>query len=332
MLYGVFAYLLYAVVLVLVFGYQNITPGQGAGLVGGPVGLYTIKKLINSYYGYRISSTETLLETLQEQQKETIERLKAATKYSTTLSLIEKYGGTVAKVVNEPAQAQQQGKALKPGPKHQPGRQPQPALPPPHIQQQLQQQQKIVQQQLMAQRREGYSPTPGHRIPSGANPQPQPLHMQAHTQSPSIHHLQPEEASTPRWYDRLMDLVLGEDETSAKARYALICKKCRMVNGLAPPGTTDPNDVEEWGCARCGMMNGTKKSRMDTLGMLAPPSAATSRAASPAVSLAAITDDGASFSGDSEEADEKKEDGEVEVPQPKSTSSRKSPRKTKAKA
>lgn len=73
-----------------------------------------------------------------------------------------------------------------------------------------------------------------------------------------------------------------------------------------------------------------KKSRIDTLGMLAPPSATTSRAASPAVSLAAITDDGFSASGEGEESEEKKkEEAEPEEPESKST---KSSRKLKAKA
>ena len=83
--------------------------------------------------------------------------------------------------------------------------------------------------------------------------------MQAHTQPPSQQHLQPEEASTPQWYDRLLDVVLGEDETSAKNRFALICKNCRMVNGLAPPGARSLDEMDEWGCARCGAMNGGRK-------------------------------------------------------------------------
>ena len=70
--------------------------------------------------------------------------------------------------------------------------------------------------------------------------------MQAQAQPSSIHHLQPEESTAPSWYDRLMDVIIGEDETSAKARYALICKNCRMVNGLAPPGTKDLAEMEVW--------------------------------------------------------------------------------------
>jgi len=82
--------------------------------------------------------------------------------------------------------------------------------------------------------------------------------MQGQTQPPSQQHLQPEEAAAPKWYDRILDVLLGEDEMSAKARLALICKNCRMVNGLAPPGTRSLEEMEQWGCARCGTMNGKK--------------------------------------------------------------------------
>jgi hypothetical protein len=85
--------------------------------------------------------------------------------------------------------------------------------------------------------------------------------MQGQTQPPSQQHLQPEEATAPKWYDRILDVVLGEDEMSAKSRFALICKNCRMVNGLAPPGTRSLDEMEEWGCARCGTMNGVRKQQ-----------------------------------------------------------------------
>src|SRR6202035_2817708 len=39
------------------------------------------------------------------------------------------------------------------------------------------------------------------------------------------------------WYDRILDVLLGEDETQPKNRLALICDSCGLVNGQAPPGT-----------------------------------------------------------------------------------------------
>ncbi len=59
-----------------------------------------------------------------------------------------------------------------------------------------------------------------------------------------------------RWYDRIMDVLLGEDETRAGARLALICNSCRLVNGQAPPGVKRLEDLGRWRCGGCGVMNG----------------------------------------------------------------------------
>ncbi|KAK9461205.1 uncharacterized protein V1516DRAFT_691187 [Lipomyces oligophaga] len=56
-----------------------------------------------------------------------------------------------------------------------------------------------------------------------------------------------------KWYDRFIDLVLGEDELSARNRYALICRSCFAHNGLAPPGS-EPDEVK-YICPRCGAVN-----------------------------------------------------------------------------
>jgi len=55
-------------------------------------------------------------------------------------------------------------------------------------------------------------------------------------------------------FDRLLDLLVGEDETSPEHRYALICSRCRTHNGLAPPGETALQ--VGYICARCGQWNG----------------------------------------------------------------------------
>ena len=60
----------------------------------------------------------------------------------------------------------------------------------------------------------------------------------------------------PRWYDRFMDVLLGEDETLPKNRLALICTNCRLVNGQAPPGIQRLEDVGRWRCGGCRSMNG----------------------------------------------------------------------------
>ena len=49
-----------------------------------------------------------------------------------------------------------------------------------------------------------------------------------------------------------MDVLLGEDETLPRARLALICSNCRLVNGQAPPGVKRLEDVGKWRCGGCG--------------------------------------------------------------------------------
>jgi hypothetical protein len=58
------------------------------------------------------------------------------------------------------------------------------------------------------------------------------------------------------WYDRILDLLLGEDETAPKNRVALICQNCRLVNGQAPPGTKSLAALGKWRCFGCGTLNG----------------------------------------------------------------------------
>lgn len=56
-----------------------------------------------------------------------------------------------------------------------------------------------------------------------------------------------------KWYDRILDVIMGEDETSPRNRYALICRACGVHNGLAPPGQ-EPRGVT-YMCPHCGQWN-----------------------------------------------------------------------------
>ncbi len=53
--------------------------------------------------------------------------------------------------------------------------------------------------------------------------------------------------------------MLGEDETLAKNRFALICAYCRLINGQAPPGIRTLEDIGRWRCGSCGAWNGVEK-------------------------------------------------------------------------
>jgi hypothetical protein len=62
--------------------------------------------------------------------------------------------------------------------------------------------------------------------------------------------------SETHWYDRIFDVLLGEDETAPKNRIVLICQSCRLVNGQAPPGTKTLAEMGSWRCMSCGALNG----------------------------------------------------------------------------
>ena len=195
---------------------------------------------------------------LQSQRDETIEKLKTATKYDSTQELLKKYGGTPS-----PKDKQTKGTdskdALRKG---------------------------ALDIQKVA--RTGVPPPPTANIQRGnvlASPQTTPQHslpqirtpfaLEGHRDSaiqtnasptspqeefaPNAFVNVPQYASTnegSRWYDRLMDVLLGEDENRPGARIALICSKCRLVNGQAPPGIPRLEDLGKWRCASCDTING----------------------------------------------------------------------------
>ncbi len=222
--------------------------------------IYLIRTATTTYFNWRIDTLETRSKELQTERAKTIQKLKDATKYDSTLELLEKYGGEKRPRhkrqptgdENENGDQERRG-ANKKGPHGQglhphsqagrtsmappptaniqrpssaPGFPPshaRPFLPPPPV------------QELTAE----FAPNAGPLPPTFPPP-----HYEAAMSGP------------PRWYDRIMDLMLGEDETMPKNRIVLICKSCRLVNGQAPPGTKSLAELGSWKCMGCGAMNG----------------------------------------------------------------------------
>lgn len=261
-LYLAFAYLVYAIVLTLVVGWQNLGPWEWTGMAGGPVLIYLVRTLTNAYFSFRIDTLESRLKDQQAERAKTIQKLKDATKYDSTLELLEKYGGTGEKRHQPKNQEGDEGEGDN--------------------------------QQRKGPNKKGRQSTgpsvPGTRInippPPTANIQ-RPLHMppgappphQGPSRVPLPHAPPPEQQPTeefapnagplppsyaqydvnpgpPRWYDRIMDLMLGEDEMASKNRIVLICQNCRLVNGQAPPGTKSLAELGTWRCISCGSLNG----------------------------------------------------------------------------
>ncbi|XXH02156.1 hypothetical protein Hte_008524 [Hypoxylon texense] len=242
-LYLTFAYLVYAIVLTLVVGWQNLGPWEWSGMAGGPA-------------LFRIDTLESRLKDQQAERAKTIQKLKDATKYDSTLELLEKYGGEKR---NQPKQQgpavderdgdQQRGTGKKgrqsTGPSTPGGRTNLPPPPTANIQ-------RPPQPPSLGAPQHQQSPYPAARPHA---PEQQPTEEFAPNAGP----LPPTYAQyngPPHWYDRIMDLMLGEDEMAPKNRIVLICQNCRLVNGQAPPGTRTLAELGKWKCMSCGTING----------------------------------------------------------------------------
>ncbi|GAB0134674.1 hypothetical protein EsDP_00003035 [Epichloe bromicola] len=248
-LYLGFAYLVYAIVLLLVVGYKNLSVYEWAGMAGGPMLIYATRAMISAYFTYHIDNASTRLNADQDERAKTIQKLKEATKYDSTMELIEKYGGGNKQkskngdISDETAADGPRGKsaALKKGSPNTTGRT---NLPPPPTA-------NIVRPEAAvsnadARPRETQQQAGAEFAPNAhTNPPP----------APRIHHQQYMTPGT-HWYDRIFDVLLGEDEAASKNRFALICHACRLVNGQAPPGTKTLAEIGMWRCSGCGATNG----------------------------------------------------------------------------
>lgn len=232
--------------------------------------IYVVRTLASRFFDYRISKTQQHLDVLNKQRDVTIEKLKAATKYNSTQQLLEKYGGEsprpspskgddekrkLLEAQRKPSTPQQQPPVartgLAPPPTANIRRPVTPSAPSP--------------------------PNPSPPSPYGAQNQPQPF-PQTPPQPPRPQQPIDEPGFAPNafprssqyieqshWYDRLLDVLLGEDETQPKNRVALICRTCRLVNGQAPPGVRTLEELGRWRCGGCGTWNGEESEATKVL-------------------------------------------------------------------
>ncbi|KAJ5452549.1 hypothetical protein N7445_000732 [Penicillium cf. griseofulvum] len=236
-LYSTFAYLFYSIVLALILGWESWGVKEYAAIVGGPVLIYGVRTLSSRIFDYRISRIQRRLDDFHKQREETIEKLKVATKYNSTQQLLEKYGGESPKPSPAKGQdgerqpAQQQQHVARTG------------LPPPPT--------ANIRRPPSAPQTQNdppfpSSPSPPLELPQAPQTPPQPsfptsFSPQTPTDqpgfAPNAFTQNGQYIEQPHWYDRLLDVLLGEDETQPRNRMVMICTACRLVNGQAPPGS-----------------------------------------------------------------------------------------------
>jgi hypothetical protein len=220
--------------------------------------IYAVRAVASKFFDYRISKTQRYLDDLQKQREETIEKLKVATKYNSTQQLLEKYGGESPKT-SRPKGGD--GKSKTDAKRKQPSTPQQPVmrtgLPPPPT--------ANIRRPTPAQSpvsSPGQPQSPPSPYPIQGQPQPQNLHpspppaLDEPGFAPNAFPSAPQYVEHSHWYDRLLDVLLGEDETQPKNRMALICTTCRLVNGQAPPGVKSLEELGRWRCGSCGAWNG----------------------------------------------------------------------------
>ncbi|OBT47189.1 hypothetical protein VE00_03447 [Pseudogymnoascus sp. WSF 3629] len=277
-LYTSFAYILCVIILALVVGWRNWGAAEYTGVAGSPLIMYLVRSAISSYYTYRISTATRRLEEYQLDRTKTIDKLKTATKYNSTQQLLEKYGG--ATPAPKPKLKPSTGPgSFKHAQQHQSTRQPaRTSIPPP----------ATANIQSPGSQPSTPQQPPLQRPQAEMSPLAQALQKQVRQSAPSTPQRQQHIPAQPRaefapnafssrpsfdnsgggggggggqWYDRILDVLLGEDETHPKNRVVLLCSHCRLVNGQAPPGVKRVEEVGEWRCFNCGGVNGKDEGK-----------------------------------------------------------------------
>ncbi|KAK4443699.1 hypothetical protein QBC34DRAFT_452376 [Podospora aff. communis PSN243] len=263
-LYLGFAYLVYAIVLILVVGWKHMGALEWTGLAGGPVVIYAVRTASTAVFDYRINKLGARLKVLQAERNKTIQKLKDATKYDSTLELLEKYGGSDNKSKKGKKAEDDDGTdgEKMAAPVKGTGTLGRTSMPPPPTA-------NIQRPAISAPGTPQPRPQPAFGTPVQPSPRPD---MDASAEfapnafdgrappspsqyPPAAMAVAPAPAES-HWYDRILDTLLGEDETAAKNRIVLICTKCRLVNGQAPPGTKSMAELGMWKCMACGATNG----------------------------------------------------------------------------
>ena len=253
-------------------------------VIAGPILIYVVRGAVDWVFEYRSDGTQVYLDNLYKQRDETIEKLKSATKYNSTQQLLEKYASDDYSSKSSPSTRRQRS------PRKQKDKDNKDKDKGDKKQQQQQQQQK----QSPATTSQSWTftpppPTANIRYPArSADASPSQLSSTPNLSpsSSSSSPLQQRPTDTPNfapnafqstqpppsfplpipqspyieqsshWYDRLLDVLLGEDETQPKNRLVLLCSTCRLVNGQAPPGVKTPEELGRWRCFNCGAWNG----------------------------------------------------------------------------
>lgn len=289
-LYSIIIYIIYATVLFINYSSNlaSITVYHGSTIILFPVLIYGIRRLLTFYFTRLISARTERIKVLKEEQKEKIEDLKQSTNFYSTKALLERFDSSfpqqekksqqqqrgnksssstaTSTSSTDPVSLNQQNQAVLRNRNAKGNNQNQssstkktsmgvaenfefaPDLPSLQQKQTQNAQPGQANTQLTAQQLD-------HQVAAGFPGQPP---FSSSSSLAPVHNT----AYQPHWYDRILDMIVGEDEYSPKSRYALICESCRNHNGLAQPGELPQYVV--YICPHCGHRNGIENTKKRT--------------------------------------------------------------------
>lgn len=212
--------------------------------------VYGVRTGVTWWFTRKIERETQQKELLKTRLDEKIEELKEKSDYYNTQQLLERYDSkalprsTSDEKFHDPAQAQ--------SPQHNPSTEG------------IRQQPSMETLRQRGNSRASLPPLPPPITPASfVSPKPQNIpqfHPSAFSPPPSPN-LAPQEHRSKTFLDRVLDLLVGEDENAADHRYALICRHCRAHNGLAPPG--ERGEDVGYLCGRCGGWNGPDPNKQE---------------------------------------------------------------------
>ena len=203
----------------------------------GPFLIVIGYRFLALWYKRKETNETTQLEHLKAKQKLKVEELKKKTGYYTTKTLLERYDSSKGQVnqQNVPVQSIQNA-PVRPG---------QPINP------------NIRQRNVPNSQVPGVNGINGDLRSNGTlggeprgDNAPRPISCDQNSPNSS----NPITPIQKRWYDKLVDVIVGDDEQ----KYALICQNCYTWNGLAYPA--DFEDVQYY-CKKCDHFNPSRRSQ-----------------------------------------------------------------------
>ncbi|KAA1118752.1 hypothetical protein PGT21_004558 [Puccinia graminis f. sp. tritici] len=207
-----------------------------------PIGLISLRWLVQTWYQRKQESEKLRLRLLQKQLRDKVEELKKKTAYYSTKELLDRYDEkTKLNPQSSPSNPHQLGRMTMTPPNNEAMRHRQrpPSSSPANLSSTL----SPIQNN---------HPSPAYQTgPPSTGATSSAAHQQLHQKMSNS----PSPSIGRGWADRFAEVLLGDDEARPESKYALICINCFAHNGLV---RQEELDHIQYLCPKCGTFNPSK--------------------------------------------------------------------------